>query len=99
MDTSTAVLLSQIPLGIACFLAVYELYRIRTTTPGRVAAIVLAMLVAPLLARALLDRIATANHYRLDAVTPMWLFALVGGVWLTYGYVAVQVFKVWKGEA
>lgn len=29
MDTPTSVILSQVPLGIACFLAVYELHRIR----------------------------------------------------------------------
>ncbi len=29
METWQAVIISQIPLGIACIIAVYELYRIR----------------------------------------------------------------------
>lgn len=31
MDTPTAVIISQIPLGIACIMAAHELYKIRKT--------------------------------------------------------------------
>ena len=42
-------------------------------------ALALAVPLSPLLAGWLLDRIAAANHYRMQLATPVWLFVAVAG--------------------
>jgi hypothetical protein len=34
MDTATSIIVSQVPLGIACFLGAYELHKIRKEMEG-----------------------------------------------------------------